>query len=63
MKQIIIDVTPEGAVKIEAIGFKGQACEAATKAVEEALGFVASRKRKPEFQQSALTVGQQKVGR
>jgi len=62
MKQIIIEVTPEGEVKIEAVGFKGHACEAATKAIEEARGVVSSRMRKPEFQQSALTAGQQKVG-
>jgi hypothetical protein len=62
MKQIIIEVGPEGEVKIEAVGFKGHVCEAATKAIEEALGVVASRKRKPEFQQSVVTAGRQKLG-
>jgi Protein of unknown function (DUF2997) len=45
-------------VKIEAVGFKGKGCEAATKAIEEALGIVKDRKKKPEYNQQV--VGQQK---
>ncbi len=39
-------------VTIEAIGFQGKGCEAATKAFEEALGVVAKRKHKPEHRQN-----------
>src|SRR5206468_3641056 len=38
MKEIIIDFTPDGSAKIEAIGFQGSSCEATTKALEQALG-------------------------
>lgn len=61
MKQIVIDVLPDGTVNIEAAGFKGGACEKATKAIEEALGGgVKQRKKKPEYWQQ--NVGSQSVG-
>lgn len=52
-KQIVIEVNPKGGVKIEAVGFNGVGCEAATKAIEEALGQVGDRKKKPEYHQRA----------
>jgi NifU-like protein involved in Fe-S cluster formation len=57
-KSIEIEFAENGDVKIEAVGFKGQGCEAATKAIEEALGIVKDRKKKPEYNQQV--VGQQK---
>jgi len=48
-KSIEIEFSDDGGVKIEAVGFQGQGCEKATKAFEEALGVVKTRKRKPEF--------------
>ena len=36
-------------VKIDAIGFTGSACELETREVEEALGVVLEREKKPEF--------------
>ena len=61
MKSIIINVSDTGEIKIEAIGFKGNACEKATKAIEQALGAPAGpRTKKPEyFQQNS---NQQKAG-
>ena len=50
-KEIIIEVDPKGNVNLEAIGFKGGTCEAALEPIEQAIGEVASRKRKPEFYQ------------
>ena len=50
-KEIIIDIDPKGEVDIEAIGFKGGTCEKALAPIEEAIGEVKSRKRKPEFYQ------------
>lgn len=47
--QVLIDET--GAVEIEAIGFKGNACEKATAGLEKALGVVRNKKKKPEFHQ------------
>ena len=49
MKQIIIEVSPEGELKIEAVGFKGAACVKATEAFEKALGVVKSKTKKPEY--------------
>ena len=53
MKQIIIEIGPDGSVKIEAIGFKGSACEAATKPFEQALGVAQKKTKKPEYSQAA----------
>jgi len=52
MKQIIVEISPTGEVKIEAAGFKGNSCEAATKAIETALGKAGDRKKKPEYTQT-----------
>ena len=49
MKAIEILVRPDGGIEVEAKGFAGPDCEAATKFVEDALGRVAARRRKPEF--------------
>jgi hypothetical protein len=46
MKSIEIDISPKGEVKIEAFGFQGGACLAATKEIEAALGKVEGRKMK-----------------
>lgn len=51
MKKVVIDILPNGEVKVEAIGFEGCGCEEATKAVEE-LGKIISRKKKPEYNRS-----------
>lgn len=51
MKQIEIVIAADGQVQIEAIGFKGNACEKATAAIEAALGVETSKKKKPEYYQ------------
>ncbi len=49
-------IVGDGEVQIEASGFKGGACEAASKAFEDALGGnVTGKKRKAEFYQAAPT--------
>jgi hypothetical protein len=48
VKQIILTVAPDGTPKIEAKGFLGRACLAASKWLEKALGLVASDKPTPE---------------
>ena len=60
---IQILVSPTGEFTIEGIGFKGSDCEQATKFLEQALGSVAQRRKKPEFQQQARTTPQQTLGR
>ena len=59
-----IEVTVEstGAIKIDAIGFKGADCEQATRYLEEALGAVATKQRKPEYHQRRAVTHQQKLG-
>jgi len=61
---IEVIITPAGEVLIEAIGFKGGACEKATAAIEQALGAVRVKRHKPEFQQQATvsTGNRQKLG-
>ncbi len=61
-KQIIVEVDQDGAVTIEAVGFKGAACEKATAEIEKALGAVANRRKKPEYHQTTTTTQTQKIG-
>lgn len=50
-KKIVVEIDEEGNAKIEAFGFTGPACDAATKFVEEALGGKVSKTRKKEYTQ------------
>jgi hypothetical protein len=55
VKQLVVTVAPDGTVKIDAIGFKGNACEKATAAIEKALGTPKGPSaKKPEFKQINL---------
>jgi hypothetical protein len=49
---IIVDISPEGEVKIEGRGFKGAECHKATAALEAALGKIVSSRPTPEFYQA-----------
>ncbi len=51
MQQIKIDIAPDGGISIDAAGFSGTDCEQATRFLEETLGKVARRQRKPEYHQ------------
>ncbi len=63
MKQSIeVLVSARGDISINAIGFKGADCEKATKALEEALGVVRQKTRKPEYHQSLSKMNQQWAG-
>lgn len=63
MRQIIIDISPAGATKIDALGFNGQGCAEATAQIEIALsGAVAKdKKKKPEFFNNAGTAQKNKL--
>lgn len=63
MKQVIIDITPAGTVKVEAVGFKGVGCDKATEQIEISLGGESGKdkKRKPEFYQSPSTTQSNKL--
>jgi hypothetical protein len=62
MRTIEIIVSPMGEVSIDAVGFKGADCEQATRHLEEALGVVSRRGRKPEYQQHTKNKTQQRIG-
>jgi DUF2997 family protein len=47
--ELEITIGPDGAVRIETHGLKGQTCLAETKALEEALGRVTRREKTREF--------------
>ncbi len=62
-RRIHVRISPIGDISVEAEGFKGNGCEAATKAIEEALGKPRERTRKPDFwRQSQSTRNQQQLG-
>lgn len=62
-RRIHVRISPIGEITVEAEGFKGQGCEAATKAIEEALGKPRSRTRKPDYwRQSNRHSTQQQLG-
>lgn len=63
MKQTIeIVVSPIGEIQIDAVGFKGADCEHATKYLEEALGCVKQKQKKPEYHQRSQAKRQQQIG-
>lgn len=61
-KSIEIIVSPNGEIQIDAVGFKGADCDRATRFLEEALGVVSNRAKKPEYHASTSTRNQQKLG-
>jgi hypothetical protein len=58
--EIIIGTT--GEIQIDAVGFKGPDCEKATQFLEEALGAVGQKIKKPEYHQRSTRVSQQRIG-
>ena len=58
--EIIIWTT--GEIQIDAVGFKGPDCEQATRFLEEALGVVGQKTKKPEYHQHGTRTHQQKLG-
>ncbi len=61
-RSIEVVIGPRGEVKIDAVGFKGADCEKATKALEEALGVVKDRVKKPEYYARTAARNQQRLG-
>jgi hypothetical protein len=61
-RTIEIIVSPNGEVSIDAVGFKGADCEKATAYLEQALGVVGKKTKKPEYHQQHRHVAQQKLG-
>ena len=62
-RRIHVRVSPIGDITVEAHGFQGKGCEAATKAIEDALGRPGQRTRKPDYwRQSQRGRNQQQLG-
>ena len=61
-KTIEIIVSSNGEIQIDAVGFKGADCEKATRYLEEALGVINRRERKPEYHQRQKSKQQQRIG-
>ena len=62
-RRIIVRVSTAGEIIVEAEGFHGKGCEAATKAIEDALGKPGTRTRKPDFwRQTNRQSNQQQLG-
>ena len=59
---IEIIIAPTGEVTIDAVGFHGVQCEKATAFLEQALGKIEARQRKPEWHQQSRRTIQQKAG-
>jgi hypothetical protein len=59
-KTIEVIVKPDGSLKIDAMGFQGADCEKATRFLEQALGKIAGKQKKPEFYRQLRH--QQRVG-
>jgi hypothetical protein len=63
MKRTIeLIISPTGDLKLDAIGFKGSDCEKATAFLEQALGQIQKRDRKPEYQNRNRITTRQQVG-
>ena len=63
MKRTIeVTVSPRGDIHIGANGFKGADCEKATRFLEEALGVVGPKQKKPEYHQRGRTTQTQRLG-
>ncbi len=61
-RSIEIIIAPDGALTIDAVGFKGADCDQATKFLEQALGVAKQKQRKPEYHQSTRRQNQQTLG-
>ena len=61
-RSIDVIVMPDGQLIIDAVGFKGPECDKATRFLEEALGQIASKQRKPAYNERNQTHRQQRVG-
>lgn len=61
-KSIEVIIQPTGELKIDALGFQGTDCEKATTFLEEALGQIAAKQKKPEYHRHAAHKHRQQVG-
>jgi hypothetical protein len=53
MKRIIVKITPNGLIEVEAKGYQGSSCEEATRFLKQ-LGAVSGEEKKPEYFEEPL---------
>ncbi len=56
-----IIIAPSGSLQIDAVGFNGSECEQASAFLEQALGTITNKQRKPEYQQQARRKQHQRI--
>ena len=61
-KTIEVIISLGGEIQIDAVGFKGADCEKATQILEEALGVVGKKIKKPEYHQNTRNAAKQRIG-
>lgn len=61
-RSIEVIVNADGSLVVDAIGLKGPDCEKVTRFLEEALGQIASKQRKPAYNERNRTQTKQRVG-
>ncbi len=61
-RSIDVIVNTDGSLVVDAIGFKGPECDKATRFLEEALGQIAGKQRKPAYKERNRTQAKQRVG-
>ena len=62
MRNFEVIVDPQGGIQIDAVNFHGPDCEQATRFLEEALGAVTNKRKKPEHYQCRAAKNQQRIG-
>ena len=62
MKTIDILINQQGQLTINAMGYQGADCEKATAFLEEALGSLTQKQRKPEWHRTVQRQSKQQVG-
>ena len=62
MKTVEVIIQASGQLTINAAGFSGTDCEKATAFLEQALGKLTAKQRKPEFYQRNQRHQQQRIG-
>ena len=59
---IEVIVSPNGEIQIDALGFTGTDCEQATRYLEQALGVIDNRVKKPDYHIRNTSRTQQRLG-
>jgi hypothetical protein len=60
MAELVVTISPDGEVTVEARGVEGPACAELLRPFDEALGAVRDRRRKPEYyRQTGRTLKEQ----